>query len=65
LVNRVAVDLSTNKALKHTNGSHTVLVAEGRKETFKESIWPADFAEDEKEDLEEEKYAVAGCPEEP
>ena len=61
----MAVDLSTNKALKHTNGTHTMLITEERKETCKESIWPADFAEDEKDDLEEDKDAVEDCPEGP
>ena len=59
----MAVDLSTNKALYHANGSYAVLVTEERKETCKESIWPADFAKDEKDDLEEDKYAVEDCPE--
>lgn len=40
-----------------------MLVTEERKKTCKESIWPADFAEDEEDDLGEDKKAVEDRPE--
>jgi len=40
-----------------------VFITEERKETCEESIWPADFAEDEKDDLDEDEDAVEDRPE--
>jgi len=40
-----------------------VLVIEERKETREESIWPADFAENEKDDLDEDEDTIEDSPE--
>jgi len=58
----VTVDLDTNEALKHADGSEAVLITEERKETEEESIWPADFAQDEKDDLDKDNEAVGDRP---
>lgn len=42
-----------------------MLVTEERKETCKESIWPADFTENEKDDLDDDKDAIEDRPEGP